>query len=225
MNIAWRMPTYTRLARNIQGTYYNNNKKETFCNDNCRVAKTLLESDQERGFCIIKTSTFWIRSIAMFTRISRNRQQRRMSPIPKSWAYHVLRVGLGMLYIVWRKIETGFDRVGGWAVSFQHFLWGFFFLSRWKIFKYCQELRGDLGNLYYYYSPSKSQHISSTNQGCSEDRLVPIQTEPRHANVIRKSNPGWLGRGIKGQTMFICILVLPTQNLQSAMTTLAVDGV
>ncbi len=66
----------------------------------------------------------------------------------------------------------------------------FFSFKVGQKFKYCQKLRGD---------SSKSQHISSTNQGCSEDRLTPIQTEPRHAIMIKKSNSGRLGRGISRQ--------------------------
>lgn len=76
---------------------------------------------------------------------------------------------------------------------------GFFSFKVGQKFKYCQELRGDLGELYWQiksYSPSKNQHIFSINQGCSEGRLTPIQTEPSHANVIRKSNSGSLGRGV-----------------------------
>lgn len=38
--------------------------------------------------------------------------------------------------------------MGGWAVSFKDFLWVSFF-SRWTEFRSCQELKGDLGDLYW----------------------------------------------------------------------------
>lgn len=128
------------------------------------------------------------------------------------------------------EIEAGCD--GGLArLSLSRISYGLF-LSRWRNFKPCQDLKRGLywqvvfrmlwrcvlltsstkkftgatweeiigdrslsSRRLISHCPSKSQHISSTNHKAAVRSNQP-QTEPCHANRIRKSNLVWLSRGI-----------------------------